>query len=365
MKSRFLTFFGVISGIVLLIFAFVFYYYFKTSVELRLRSELSYKASKILDNYIHKKPLDFDNFAIYKDNQLIIKKGKFYKIDKQFRLFLNGETLDSAYRYKFATPFVGEVYVAFLKVDSKIEDIQDILLVFIPLLYLVLMGVLYNLLNKIDYLEEGIKRVDRFNSDLSHEFKTPLTIINGKVDLCLKKDRDMEYYKKNLKIIKTQIAKLQDLIHNLLLIAKYDKKTVKNSFCEVDVVGILLPLVENIKNVELDIDRCILNSNPFILETIFSNLINNAVKFTPKDKKIYISLHCKTGLYFMIKDEGIGIKSDEVDRVMDRFYRSDTSRHTEGFGLGLSIVKSFVKLLGGELKINSEYQKGATIEIIL
>ncbi|NOX16588.1 MAG: HAMP domain-containing histidine kinase [Epsilonproteobacteria bacterium] len=225
-------------------------------------------------------------------------------------------------------------------------------------------------------LKEGVKKINRFNSDVSHELKTPLTVINGQIEISLKKDRDKEYYKKSLKSIEIESKKIQNLVEELLLLSKYSKDNFKDNFFKCDFNAILLEVLEKYlpqakkENIKIKIEKfekTVKKANPALISVIFSNLIDNAIKYTQKNKSIYISLYQDSKIHFIIKDEGIGIPKDKLSLITDRFYRVDESRNKKikGFGLGLSIVKNSVELHGGELHIISEVNAGTTVQVKL
>jgi signal transduction histidine kinase len=223
-------------------------------------------------------------------------------------------------------------------------------------------------------LEEGVAKIKRFNSDVSHELKTPLTVINGQIELSFKKERDKEYYKNSLENIKLESKKIENLVDELLLLSKYSKDNLKDNFVNCDFNAILLEVLEKYlpiaeeKNIILEIEKfekTTKKANFALISVIFSNLIDNAIKYTPKYKNIYISLYQDDKIHFIIKDEGIGIPKDKLSLVTDRFYRVDESRNKKikGFGLGLSIVKNSVELHGGTLFIDSTKGAGTTLHV--
>jgi len=103
-----------------------------------------------------------------------------------------------------------------------------------------------------------------------------------------------------------------------------------------------------------------------LIFSIFSNIIDNAIKYTPNNKNIFVSLYKNEKIHFIIKDEGIGIPKNELSKITDRFYRIDKSRNKKikGFGLGLCIVKNSVELHNAELKITSIEKSGTQVEVI-
>jgi len=224
-------------------------------------------------------------------------------------------------------------------------------------------------------LQSGFEQIDRFNSDVSHELKTPLTIIQGELELSLKKDRDTEYHKKSIKIALNQTYEIKYLIDNLLIPTKYDKQNIQDTFEECYLDTIFMNIYDRYekkllnKNITLHIDKLEsikIKANPILINLIFTNIIDNAIKYTPKNKNIYISLYKqKNKIYFIVKDEGIGILQDKLIKITNRFYRVDESRNKsiKGFGLGLSIVKNSIYLHNGTLKINSKPNQGTTVTV--
>ena len=122
------------------------------------------------------------------------------------------------------------------------------------------------------------------------------------------------------------------------------------------------------KNIKVHLDKfeaISYSANSQLIAIIFSNIIDNAIKYTPKNKNIYISLFKDKDIYFIIKDEGIGIPQDKLSKITNRFYRVDESRNKEikGFGLGLSIVQNSVMLHDSKLDISSQIDEGTTVKL--
>jgi len=225
-------------------------------------------------------------------------------------------------------------------------------------------------------LKDGVERMDRFNHDVSHELKTPLTVIKGEVEITLDRPRKSAEYIKSLQIIGEEASQIENMIKSLLFLSKYSKSNIKHSFefCELDYI--LFKVLDRYKiqlknkniNIHLkNIEKIKKKVNPVLIESIFSNLIDNAIKYSNKDKNIYISLFQKEKIRFIIEDEGIGIPKDKIQKLTHRFYRVDESRNRKikGFGLGLSIVKNSVELHDGTMHIESKEKKGTIVIIDL
>jgi signal transduction histidine kinase len=426
-KIKILLYFGLVSFILFTIFTISFYILLKQKNISNIKNELYTQASKIenSENYQNRK-FKYP-FLIVKNNKVIYKFGKFEIKDKIlltriknkknfFALHTNGHE-DVFYVLKDDNRYI---LIAKNNFDDNMESFISILIFLEVLLLILFIFLANNILNKIlnpikqinktvreininnlnshinfsnngeeidelvdnfnnmiEKLKNGIERIEKFNSDVSHELKTPLTVIDMSIELALKKERNIEYYKNTLKTLQTEIQKIETIINELLLITKYDKYSVKKTFSICDFNSILLDVIEKYastaqrKNINIELlkfEKIEKETNCFLIKTIFKNIIDNAVKYTPSGKNIYISLYLKNKkVYFVVKDEGVGIPGDKMDKITERFYRADESRNKkiEGYGLGLSIVKNFLNLIDGNLQIVSQLNKGTVVKVIL
>ncbi|NIA10671.1 MAG: GHKL domain-containing protein [Nitrospiraceae bacterium] len=222
-------------------------------------------------------------------------------------------------------------------------------------------------------LNEGAQRMKKFNSDVSHELKTPLTIIKGEINLALRKERTIKYYKNTLEKINNEINQLQKIISSLLFLTKNINK--KNSEL-IELDDVLMEVIEKyenkVKEKKLNIhitkfEKVYFKANRYLIYIVFSNIIENAIKYTPENRNIYVSLFQNDNIHFIVEDEGIGIKKEEIPKITDEFYRVEKSRNKriEGFGLGLSIVKKIIDYYNGKIIINSEINRSTKVEVIL
>jgi signal transduction histidine kinase len=227
----------------------------------------------------------------------------------------------------------------------------------------------------IQRLRDGVTMLDRFNSDVSHELKTPLTVIQGEIEITLRKVREPQEYERSMQTIFNQSKQIQSIIEQLLLLTRYSKENIKESFEECQLDSLLLNAVEKYetqldkKNIKLHIqklDSATLQANPTLMSSLFSNLLDNAIKYSSNDRNIYISLTKNSKIIFTIRDEGRGVAPQQLDKITQRFYRADASRNKQiqGFGLGLSIVKNSVELHNAIMKIESKINKGTSVQII-
>jgi Signal transduction histidine kinase len=211
-----------------------------------------------------------------------------------------------------------------------------------------------------------------FVSNMVHELKTPLTSILGFIEF-LKKDseKDKQTREYFYDIIDSEAQRLLRLIDDFLVLAQietseYVKLPQKcNIKKELDtVLKILLPSAK-LKNIDfyIDIDKNLyIYASSLRLQQLFSNLVNNAIKYNVSGGKISIHAYSdKSNIIVSVKDTGIGIEPENIDKIFDRFYRVNTEETSEipGNGLGLSIVKDIVALYNGTIKINSKVGQGS------
>ena len=220
-------------------------------------------------------------------------------------------------------------------------------------------------------LNESYNKIKKFSQDASHQIKTPLTVIRLQTEIALKKNREVKEYKTVLSAIDKEIISLQDMVNDLLLLTKIEDSSIKDKFETVEVDALLLGIFEEFivmaqhKGVVLDIkdlERLKMQGEPTLLRILFSNLIDNAIKFTPKEKKITMSL---TKSRFIIKDEGLGIPKDDIDKVFDKFFRVNilTKDRSDGFGLGLSMVQKIAQIHKMRIYIKSKEGAGTTVSV--
>jgi len=439
-KTKILFYFGGITILILILFNSALYYILEQNTKLSIQNNLYHKAvyinNKILLNsnekeFFKKNDIESFDMAIVKEGKIIHQKGrthfnsliKFIDDRKSFFIFSKQDDLDGLYILRITKPFKGAILFYEKNLNSKIaiklKEIKDILIILEPILFILLMFMVSKVTDKIlqsinnitktanqiyvrDFsseipppkydneitdlvdafnkmikrLKSGVAHLEQFNSDVSHELKTPLTVIKGEIEIALNKNRDTQYYEKTLNTISSETEQIQLIVDNLLLLTKYNKENIKNTFQEVNLDSLLLTVIEKFniqlksKNIKLNIkefEPATLEVNQTLISTIFTNLVDNAIKYSLDDTKMEISLFQKENVHFIIKDEGIGIKEEDLERVQDRFYRVDESRNKKikGFGLGLSIVKNSIALHNGSIKIESKVNEGTRIEVIL
>ena len=222
-----------------------------------------------------------------------------------------------------------------------------------------------------------LKKLERmrieFVANVSHELRTPLTSIRGFVET-LKGGaiREPENSQRFLDIIESHTERLNNLINDLLELSKIESKEIKMEFQPIALREAIEEVVSNFKEalkqkghiVEIDIppDFPQVEADPERIEQVFTNLLDNAIKFTPKNGRICIrAVDKEKDIQIEVSDTGIGIPQEHLPRLFERFYRVDKARSRElgGTGLGLSIVKHITQAHGGKVGVESELGKGS------
>lgn len=242
---------------------------------------------------------------------------------------------------------------------------------------------LKNLKEKYDEIKIHNKLKGDFFANLSHELKTPLNIFYSIIqvlDLNVEKDENdfKQAYKKYNKGLKVNFYRMFKMITNLIDLTKFDSNFEKVKFNNYDIVKLCEDICLSVityaeqKNIEIVFDtekeEEIIRCNGEYMERIMLNILSNAIKFTPRGGEIFINLFFDNEfVHIKIKDSGIGIPKEKVDSIFEKFVRVDKSfsRENEGSGIGLSIVKSLVELLEGEISLKSEENKGSEFTISL
>jgi heavy metal sensor kinase len=226
-------------------------------------------------------------------------------------------------------------------------------------------------------LDGSFRKIRQFSSDVSHEFKSPLTVIRGEIDVALRKKRSKDDLLKTLESIAEEVATLQRIIDNLLFLGSSEANGEPIPFKKTALDKIILDAFEiiqqqseekNIRFVLNDIPTMNIEGEEMLLKRMFFNLFENAVKYTPAGGKVEVQLENDAHTAkFSIKDTGMGIPADDIPFIFDRFYRVDKSRsrRMESAGLGLSIVKRIVRLHNGEIDVTSTLGKGSTFIVRL
>ncbi len=227
----------------------------------------------------------------------------------------------------------------------------------------------------ISRLERSVQQLKQFSSDASHDLKTPLTVIRGEIDIALRKERTPKEYKKTLVSVQEEAKKLEGVIENLMFLSRIDARDGNSQMQPVPLDETLLNVYEktallaNKKGIYYlidEIDSASIMGDGILLNRLFMNVLDNAIKYTPAGGKVKIALATGNGhALFTVSDTGVGIPAESLPYIFDRFYRVDESRtqRPEGSGLGLSIVKKIADIHHAQVEVQSVLHQGTTVRI--
>lgn len=215
-----------------------------------------------------------------------------------------------------------------------------------------------------------------FVADVSHELKTPITSIKGYSETLLDGDCDKETEKHFLHVIDDNADRMEKLVQDLLTLSKYDNNRVTSKPSEFDLGELAKSCKEKfdieIKKKEQDVNCFVTADVPSVyadrdgIERVILNILSNSIKYTPDGGKIDIYVgYVHNDAYVKIKDTGIGIPKNDLERIYERFYRVDKARSRQlgGTGLGLSIAKEIIEKNNGNINIKSKVNEGTEVVI--
>lgn len=209
-----------------------------------------------------------------------------------------------------------------------------------------------------------------FFTSVSHDFRTPLTLISDPIRILKKSGNISEAERSILNIAHKNVHILLRLINQILDIRKFDSGKLKLNVvnanlrdCITDWTNSFQQVAQS-RHIHLSLDCGEGNWNvafdPEKMERIVFNLLSNAIKFTPENGKIHVRLSQEASSFVLqVTDSGTGIKKEDVQKIFDTYYQTDSSQKQNSSGIGLSLVKVFVELHGGTISVDSEYGKGS------
>jgi heavy metal sensor kinase len=222
-------------------------------------------------------------------------------------------------------------------------------------------------------IENGFRQVQRFSGDASHEMNTPLTVMKSELEVALRKERTSEEYRGILGRLLDEVNRLSDIVEDLLFLSRVDARCVERSQDEVALHQVVLEAFEENSRLAGDrsvtvqlkqVDESEVKGDASLFRRMVSNLLDNAIKFTPGGGTVTVSLaDGGESTTLVIEDGGAGIDQEEIPKIFERFYRADPSRskQTGGVGLGLSIVREIADLYDLELRVESEKEIGTSV----
>lgn len=224
-----------------------------------------------------------------------------------------------------------------------------------------------------------LRRLERIRQDfvanVSHELRTPMTIIRSMAETIIDDETEIsDRTTKYLNKIISEVDRLSMISQDLLILSAAESNPVRKQMCDIAEVfrSTVQQLDTKAKEKELDLSfegptRCIVEANTSQMTQVALNLVDNAIKYTTAGTIKVSLVPLESNVLISVADTGIGIPSDQIRRIFERFYRVDRarSRATGGTGLGLSIVKHIVEAHGGTVTVNSALNHGSTFTVEL
>ena len=212
-----------------------------------------------------------------------------------------------------------------------------------------------------------------FISNVSHELKTPLAVIQNYGTLLqskhLKEEERIEY----AKTITEASRRLNSLITNILKLSKLENQQIFPNTKQYDLSNQICECLLNFESlwekknitIESDIDDAVkINADPEMMSLVWNNLFSNAMKFTPENGTVYVSLKKENGNAIVtVKDTGCGMSEEVKSHIFEKFYQGDTSRASAGNGLGVALVKKIMDITESEIAVSSEPGKGSLFTV--
>jgi two-component system heavy metal sensor histidine kinase CusS len=220
-------------------------------------------------------------------------------------------------------------------------------------------------------LDESFTRLSQFSADLAHELRTPIANMLGEAQVALSRDRSSAEYRETIESAIGECERLSGIVDNLLFVARADAASEPVARKEFDARAAVEKIAAFYETIAEDRHVAIncsgqgeISADPALFERAVGNLVDNALRFTPENGSIQIALaEYATDFEVAVRDNGSGIAPEHLPRVFDRFYRAESSRGSDGAGLGLALVKSIVDLHGGTARIQSEIGHGTTVSL--
>jgi len=313
--------------------------------------------------------------------------GVFNERDSSFIMgpYINNEAaiLSSVHRVSLTCIYKKDVYYLGLLFpgQDRMMLYQMTFLIALTFVFLLILSFSFYMVIRLMYKQKKLSEIKSdFINNMTHEFKTPLATISISSEMLLKPEVNKFPYKtkRYANVIFDENTRLQKQVDQILQLSVLEKGEFKLKLKEIDVHRIIRKMSEHFSTTvqkkggqiitQLDAATYQLKADKTHLSNIISNLIDNAIKYTPENPEIRISTKNEHGNFILsISDDGIGISSENQKHVFKKLFRVPTGNihDVRGFGLGLFYVKTMIEAHGGSIEVKSELSKGTTFIIKL
>lgn len=299
-----------------------------------------------------------------------------YELDRRANKELS-RTLETKYQAEAKEKEIELLSARNALAEQKQKE-QLFIFIGISIVLIIILLVLYLLYKNRQKTNAVLRELDtaksRFFANISHEFRTPLTLIKGPVEQMLNDESFEKAYQNNFKLINNNTDRLLSLVDQLLDLSKLEANSMKLRVSKNDLATDLKVLISSFefrakeKKIEYTYDLIITAKDYWYdrsaLEKIAFNLISNALKYTPENGSVSIKAELiNNTLAFSVKNSGSGISREDMDKILNRFYQADSGK--EGFGIGLALVNELTLLHKGKLKFSSHPNENTEFKVEL
>lgn len=233
------------------------------------------------------------------------------------------------------------------------------------------LGLTFN--NMLDRIQILLRSMKEINDNIAHDLRSPLARIRGIAEMTLTEEKPINDYKEMAINTIEECDSLIEMINTMLDITEAEAGVNGTTDEEFDVVNVIVEACELFRPIAdekgIELAHSLPDSLPFVgskkkMQRIVTNILENAIKYTPEQGKVAVSAKAENGkIQIIFNDSGVGISEDDLPHIFERFYRCDRSRPRGGVGLGLSLAKAYTDAMNGLISVTSSVQKGSTFTL--
>jgi heavy metal sensor kinase len=227
----------------------------------------------------------------------------------------------------------------------------------------------------LDRIQTLLTEIKEMSDNIAHDLRSPIARMRGLAEVTLTTSKSLSEYESMAASTVEECDRLLDMINTMLFISKTEAGLERPSRADVDIGALIRsacelfePTTED-KHITLNCqapEKTFLLGDSRMLQRMLSNILDNAVKYTPPGGEVKISVsEANRDIVITVHDTGVGISQADLTRIFERFYRGDQSRSEPGTGLGLSLARAIARAHGGDITVTSELNQGSTFTIIL